>query len=226
VGRDDAYVMTAPHGLAAHPISRRSLVIAAVVCAGTLAALSIAVTGGALPAERRTLIELRDAFGSSLDDAMIAVRDGTNTLPLAGAALVIVIITSWRLRRPLDALVFALAFGLTVALNPVLKELVGRARPDLWPALVRVSQFSFPSGHAANSGALVGGLVVIVPARHRRLAIAGGGIALAIVALSQLILGVHYPSDIVGGWLWAAACTAAVWSLRAQSLPRSNRMQP
>jgi membrane-associated phospholipid phosphatase len=217
--------MTAPHGLAAHPISRRLLVIAAV-CAGMLAALSLAVEGGrTVPGDRRVLVELRDAFGSSLDDAMIAIRDGTNTLPLIAAAAVVVIITWWRLRRPLDALFFACAFGLTAALNPVLKEAVGRARPDVWPALVEVSRFSFPSGHAASSGALIFGLVLIVPAIHRRIVIAGGLVALMVVALSQLILGVHYPSDIVAGWLWAGACTAAVWSLGEQAVARWNRMR-
>ena len=201
--------------------------VVAILCAGLLAALAIAVAArGTVPGDRRTLIELRAAFGSSLDDAMIAVRDATNTLPLVGAALVVSVVTAWRLRRPHDALVFALAFGLTVALNRALKEIVARSRPDLWPPLDSFSRYSFPSGHAANSGALVAGLVLIVPARHRRVAIAGGGLALAIVALSQLVLGVHYPSDIVAGWLWAGACTAAVWSIRAQSLPRSNRMRP
>ena len=204
----------------------QSLRAFSIVCAGALAALAIVIAADVtIPGDRRALIELRDAFGSSLDDAMIAVRDGTNTLPLAGAAAVVVIIALWQ-RRALDALVFAVAFASTMTLNPVLKEVVGRARPDLWPALVHVSHFSFPSGHAANSGALVAGLLLIAPAPYRRIVGAGGGAALAIVALSQLILGVHYPSDIVAGWLWAGACTSAVWSLRAQALPQSNRMRP
>ena len=217
--------MSAPHGHA-HAISRRSLVIVALGCAGALAVLAIAVEAGVpLPGDRRALVELRDAFGSSLDDVMLAVRDGTNTLPVVAAAAVVAIVALWR-RRPLDALAFSLAFGLTVALNPVLKEVVGRARPGVWPGLVEVSRFSFPSGHAANSGAFVMGLALIMPAPHRRRVIAGGTIALAVVALSQLILGVHYPSDIVAGWLWAGACTTAVWAVRPQSGPRSNRMRP
>jgi undecaprenyl-diphosphatase len=86
----------------------------------------------------------------------------------------------------------------------------------LWPLLVDVSPLSFPSGHATNSAALVFGVVVLVARRHRRIAAVVGAAALLVVALSQLGLGVHYPSDIVGGWLWAGACTSAVWSLRGR----------
>jgi undecaprenyl-diphosphatase len=187
-----------------------------LVCAGALFVLTIWVlVDEPLPGERRALTELRDAIGTSLDDALKAVRDATDTRPLAGAAATIAVLTLVR-RRTADTLAFASGFVLTVSLNPLLKELVDRDRPDLWPRLVSVSRFSFPSGHAANSAALALGVVLLVPPRHRRLALVGGGAGLLLVALSQLGLGVHYPSDIVAGWLWAATCTAAVWSVRGR----------
>jgi undecaprenyl-diphosphatase len=89
------------------------------------------------------------------------------------------------------------------AVNPVLKELVGRSRPDLWPLPDTVSEYSFPSGHAANTAALAGALLLIL---HSRRAWVVGLLvaAVGLVGLSQLVLGRHYPSDLLAGWLWAA----------------------
>jgi len=70
---------------------------------------------------------------------------------------------------------------------------------------VMVSSSSYPSGHAANSmTAFVALALLAVPARHRRLALAMA-IPLAIaVGLSRPFLGVHWPSDTIGGWTLAA----------------------
>ena len=80
---------------------------------------------------------------------------------------------------------------------------------------MELSEYTFPSGHAANTAALAAAAILIAwPTRYRTsAAIAGVGLVL-VVGLSQLALGVHYPSDIVAGWLWAAAWAAFVWSFR------------
>jgi undecaprenyl-diphosphatase len=212
--------------LLVHRWAGRPLARVALICAVALIALTIwVVVAEPLPGERRALIELRDALGSSLDDEFIAVRDATDTWPLVGAAAAIVVFTA-AARRRFDALFFAAGFVLTVTVNPLLKEWVGRARPALAPRLVSTSKFSFPSGHAANTAALAIGIVMLVPSRHRTVARTLGAVGLVAVAVSQLGLGVHYPSDIVAGWLLAGACTAAVWSVRGRRRrPRSNRMR-
>jgi membrane-associated phospholipid phosphatase len=80
---------------------------------------------------------------------------------------------------------------------------------------MELSEYTFPSGHAANTAALAAAAILIAWSTRLRIAavVAGVGFVL-VVGLSQLALGVHYPSDIVAGWLWATAWAAFVWSFR------------
>jgi undecaprenyl-diphosphatase len=84
-----------------------------------------------------------------------------------------------------------------------MKLLAGRPRPDLeLPALVPGS-FSFPSGHSANSmAAFVAIALIAVPQRWRGAALAAAIPISIIVGLTRIVLGVHWPSDVIGGWAW------------------------
>ena len=92
-------------------------------------------------------------------------------------------------------------------LNSLLKELFQRPRPDVVPHLREVMTLSFPSGHAMTSAAVdltLGALVMRVvgprPSREStawRLAISWP----ALVGVSRVYLGVHYPTDVLAGWL-------------------------
>ena len=88
------------------------------------------------------------------------------------------------------------------------KAAVDRPRPE--GALVGYSGSSFPSGHAAHSVLYVWLAVTIVlrlrPGMARGAAVVAAGIALtALVGLSRVYLGVHYLSDVSGGWALGAA---------------------
>lgn len=96
-----------------------------------------------------------------------------------------------------------------------LKIIVARARPDVVPHLVDVNDLSFPSGHAMVSAVtyLTLGALLARTQRFRatRIFVMGAGILLAvIIGLSRIYLGVHYPTDVVAGWvagsLWALGC--------------------
>jgi undecaprenyl-diphosphatase len=138
------------------------------------------------------------------DDATVArvISDLTELGPLAAVALVVLLVLL-ALRRWPDVAYFVAGIGVVWVVNPLLKELVGRSRPDLWPLPADVSEHSFPSGHAANTAALVGALVLIV--RRGLLAVLLGAALLLVVGWSQLALGRHYPSDVLAGWVWALA---------------------
>jgi membrane-associated phospholipid phosphatase len=184
-------------------------VIAFAVVAARVAA------DGPLPGERWALIELRAIFGASIDEPMTLLSDVTDTLALgafAAVALGILLLQArWR-----DAALFLVAVGVVLGVNPLLKDVVGRSRPDIRPLPESVSPLSFPSGHAAGTAALVGALVMVAHrSRLRTFAVVLGTAFVGIVGFAQLVLAVHYPSDIVAGWLWACAWIAFLASLTA-----------
>ncbi|WP_433010131.1 phosphatase PAP2 family protein [Kribbella sp. CA-294648] len=159
------------------------------------------VAAGSVPGERRLLIRVHDA-GQSIDQVMLGLSNATELLPLGVVAVGVLVVLLVR-RRPADAMLFGAGVAVVSAVNPLLKELVGRSRPDLWPLPDTVSEYSFPSGHAANTAALAGALLLIL---HSSRAWVVGLLltAVGLVGLSQLVLGRHYPSDLLAGWLWAA----------------------
>jgi membrane-associated phospholipid phosphatase len=152
------------------------------------------------------------------DDAAVAqvVSDLTELEPLAAVAAVVLLVLLV-LRRWADAVFFTAGVGVVWAVNPLLKELVGRSRPDLWPLPPDVSEHSFPSGHAANTAALIGASVVLLrrlPAARRLTALLVGAAVLLVAGWAQLALGRHYPSDVLAGWLWALAWIGLLQRLR------------
>lgn len=94
----------------------------------------------------------------------------------------------------------------------VQKLVFARPRPEL-EHLAEVSSFSFPSGHAANALATYGALTLIFSlGLGARLAL---GVLVLLIGASRILLGVHWPSDVVGGWALAALCLMAARRLRS-----------
>lgn len=87
-------------------------------------------------------------------------------------------------------------------LSEAQKYVVGRTRPDLEPHLVVVKTSSFPSGHATSSMIfyLTVAMTLTVGTRWHRPAVAGAILLSLMIGLSRVMLGVHWPSDVVGGW--------------------------
>ncbi len=106
----------------------------------------------------------------------------------------------------------------------VIKALYGRARPA-GASLLNEHTYSFPSGHAATSAAVVVTLCYVL-ARERIISwpaaiVLGGGVPL-IVGLTRLYLDVHWTTDVVGGWavgLFVAAISAALYERLRKSAP-------
>lgn len=100
-------------------------------------------------------------------------------------------------------------------LNAGLKEAFGRPRPEIVPHLREVVTLSFPSGHAMTTAVIyltLGALLMRVADRRvTRLYIMGiAMLATVLVGASRVYLGVHYPTDVLAGWLvglsWALLC--------------------
>jgi undecaprenyl-diphosphatase len=91
------------------------------------------------------------------------------------------------------------------------KYLFGRGRPDVEGHLVAVHSMSFPSAHAGNSTitylAIALCVAPLLGTKGRIAAIAAAFILAVAIGLSRVALGVHWPSDVVGGWAFGLAWT-------------------
>lgn len=119
--------------------------------------------------------------------------------------------------RTRDGLLLAVSMGLGSAFVVYgLKPLFGRARPDALALVPSPSTASFPSGHAFSTLLFVG-LAMLLSRSHgakARVAQAAASVAIVlVVGFSRVYLGVHWATDVVGGWLLAAVwlvCTALI----------------
>jgi undecaprenyl-diphosphatase len=98
-----------------------------------------------------------------------------------------------------------------------LKSAFARPRPELVSHLVKVSSWSFPSGHAMLSAVTFLTLGALLARLHRswRLKVFFLGLAIFItvmVGISRVYLGVHYPTDVLAGWCLGAAWAALCWT--------------
>jgi membrane-associated phospholipid phosphatase len=113
----------------------------------------------------------------------------------------------WRHGRRRHAVWAVVTIAVGGSLDTPLKELVARARPIFADPVATAPGFSFPSGHALNTMVIGAGAVVLAwPAtrgrpKRRALLLAGAAVLVLVTGFDRVGLGVHYVSDVVGGWL-------------------------
>jgi undecaprenyl-diphosphatase len=108
----------------------------------------------------------------------------------------------WYARRARLGVVLLAIAMIGRGLSEAQKYWIARARPDLEPHLVIVKTSSFPSGHATSSMIFCLALALALAAhtRWRRIAAAFGIFLSLLIGTSRVMLGVHWPSDVIGGW--------------------------
>jgi undecaprenyl-diphosphatase len=120
-----------------------------------------------------------------------------------------------RLRR--EALLLALTIGLGWGVDWSIKVLVGRPRPAIVPHLTEAGGASFPSGHSFNSAVVYLAIALAFATLSARQSVRYTIVAIAlalslVVAWSRVWLGVHFPTDVIAGWLggvgWAFLAAA------------------
>ena len=119
-------------------------------------------------------------------------------------------------------------------LNSALKQLFQRPRPDVVPHLRDVMSLSFPSGHAMTSAVVyltLGALTMRIAERRltKFYCMAVAVLATVLVGATRIYLGVHYPTDVIAGWLiglsWALLCWIVERSLERRAGLKRERAE-
>ncbi|MEU1405933.1 phosphatase PAP2 family protein [Streptomyces sp. NPDC005728] len=146
----------------------------------------------------------------------------TMRLLCAAAALWLV----WRRAAWWTALWLAVTVALATIVQQSVKSAVGRPRP-IWPDPVDSAHYAaFPSGHAMTATVVCGLLLRLL---HRfgagralwRTAVSVAAVSVAGVGLTRVWLGVHWLSDVVGGWVFGALVVAV--AVAVYEWPRGGR---
>jgi membrane-associated phospholipid phosphatase len=146
-----------------------------------------------------------------LDQWFIGVSAAGYLYGVVPIDILLVLVLLW-IRHWREASFAAASFAGSALLNLATKQFFRRDRPALWESLAPETTFSFPSGHAMGSMTLA--MTVILLSWHTRWRWPVLLLALAFVlqvGASRIYLGVHYPSDILGGWLAGTAWAVGVY---------------
>lgn len=150
------------------------------------------------------------------DGAVGQLMDGASDIGyglwLVPASLVIALLLAWVPHSRRDATIVALSTTAAVIVTRVLKETFERTRPE--DAHELVAGFSMPSGHATSAAAFATSLLLVLP-RTRLGTITRAAIVVfaLVVGTSRVVLGVHYPSDVVAGFCSGVGVTLIVSAL-------------
>ena len=197
-------------------LSHRRLLITVLACWTVFAVMAALVLGDRLGSfDRAGLLYFRTGPGAVPWGPPVlieAVRGwtalgGVVGLNLLGTIAVAAFLLA-RMRR--EAVLLAATMLSGWAFETLLKIIVGRPRPTLVPHLTEAGGLSFPSGHSFNSAVVYMSIALALASLSARRGvrwglIAGAALVSALIALSRVWLGVHYPSDAIAGWLGGTA---------------------
>jgi undecaprenyl-diphosphatase len=214
--------------------------IVALALAWVVAELALQVVdGGALVGTDQRILNLVATLRTpELDQVMFAFTFLAST-PVIVAVTAVAVAVALLARRYADALILFLAPVAGGLFVEVVKLLIARPRPPLEDARIVVAGFSFPSGHATLAATLYGTLAYLIArdlgkgrgnGRGRDVPRVLIGIAATLlifaVGLSRIYLGVHYPSDVLAGWVAGAFWLVLVVVAEHVWLPRATLRLP
>jgi len=209
-------------------------IIAILLFGFGLIAQAVAV-GKPLTFDRYVMLALRDPSDPSVPIGPAWLREAARDITSLGSNIVLGIVTLAVVGylffddKPAVASLMLIAVVGGLALNNLLKYLFARPRPHLLTHAARVFTTSFPSGHATLSAIAYLTMGALLAQTQPSLAISLYFVLLAIfltaiIGVSRVYLGVHYPTDVLGGWCigaaWATGCwVLMMWLQRGGQLP-------
>ncbi len=160
--------------------------------------------------DNRILTGIYSYRGPVNDQIMLAFTTLGESL-LLGSFIVVAVVALWRAGRRIDAVGLIIASAGAGLLNQALKLAFHRIRPNLFPGPFLLTTYSFPSGHAMGALACYGMLAFVGMRLLRRciskILLIGSTMLLVMgVGLSRVYFGVHYPTDVLGGYI-----ASAIW---------------
>jgi membrane-associated phospholipid phosphatase len=213
------------------PRNVKAPALAAVLCAAAIAPLAAAAYawGPVKSLDLRIFIHLDRESGSAHDLATVLVSLG-DLGPLLVLTALVAALGLWfgRRRELLAALVVIAGANLTTQL---LKTTLEHVRHKAFEHGVELPWAnSFPSGHTTAAATIAVALLFVVPARHRLKAAIAGLLLVAAVGSAVVVLGWHYPSDVLGGLLvvgtWGFGALAVLRAREGHGRAVSGRRRP
>jgi undecaprenyl-diphosphatase len=204
----------------------RAELAARLTCASLTAVLfvvlaQVVLSGGAAEFDQF----VRSGINAWASDLMTTLGFGFSRLgsvAVIAALLTIAVVGFWLVGRRRSAVMLVLFMATAVVLESGLKLLFQRARPEVFFGTLPAS-YSFPSGHALLSLCFYAALAGLLPAYWRWPARAATWLAAALlvlgIGLSRIYLGVHHPTDVIGGYLAAVCWTSLFWAFPQTGRP-------
>ncbi|RWR08638.1 phosphatase PAP2 family protein [Siminovitchia fortis] len=163
-----------------------------------------------------TIIHFIQGFESQRLTVVMKFFTKIGSFPSIMAVFLLVLLILGVYKSKVKMLIFGAVVLATPLINEMLKLLFQRVRPNLH-RLIEIGGYSFPSGHSMNAVSLYGVLVYLlwnhVPGKvGRTVLIIISALFIFMIGISRIYLGVHYPSDVIAGYLASSFwLCAAIW---------------
>jgi undecaprenyl-diphosphatase len=183
-----------------------ALLTAAILASIGFGAIAAEMQRGALDRLDGAVELAMHRLDSAAADAVMMTASfiGANFV-LIPALVATIALALYRRRRGL-AIALAIDAFVVIAAYSALKVMFARGRPHLFEKIAMPEDYSFPSGHSMSALGIYGAIAAALIALHptaRRPVIAIAAVLIALIGLSRIYLGVHWPSDVLGGYLAA-----------------------
>lgn len=205
------------------------LAAAAALCAAMATLLTAAVLRGwPGDVDLALAVPVHEWAGGTLAAVPVAevLRWTGSPVVLAPLSIALVILLAVRGHRGYAVYLAACALGGAV-ISEVMKEIVARPRPVWTDPLSTAADWSFPSGHALGgvTNWVVYGVIALclIAGRRGRVVAVGCVVWGVLMAPSRIVLGVHWPTDVLGGWLFGGAWVLAVSAVALTMAHRAAR---